>query len=83
MTRKPWTLASRVRVGDAVRLPDDERFRTVVRITGSPGRRSPGKAPLLRFFVGDDDTYVTVRSDAPLQVDRSPERGGAMPTGSP
>ena len=70
MTRKPWTLASRVRAGDAVLLPEESSFRRVVRVTGSPGRRSPGKAPLLRFFVDGEAAYRTVRSDTPLQVDR-------------
>jgi hypothetical protein len=60
--------ADQLAAGDLVRLPDDTEYRAVVRVTGSPGRRSESVAPLLRVFVDGLPGFVTVRSDFQVSV---------------
>lgn len=62
--------AGQLTPGDIVRLPDDTEYRTVTRVTGSPGRRSENVAPLLRVFVEGVRSFATVRSDFRVSVRR-------------
>jgi hypothetical protein len=68
MKRRQLTVASKIRPGDLVRLGGAGEFQRVARVTGSPGRRSPSKPPLLRLFLESSDGYVTVRTDAAVQT---------------
>ena len=67
--RRQLTVARRIKPGDRVRLGGDANFRTVDRITGSPGRKSAVAAPLMRVILEGVDGYATLREDQPVEIE--------------
>ena len=81
MQRRQLTIAARIRADDLVRLSGEPIYTRVVRVTGSPGRRSPTKASLLRLFRDGLDGYTTVRADAAVEVRRALEGSSTVQSG--